>query len=75
MLIPLQPPTFAVVEYLKISEHIWNPVETLAEEGDYRIICFTSDAAEAERLRDLLKANRQPTLWYSICQADILANN
>mgnify|MGYP001795652466 CR=1 FL=1 len=75
MIIPLQPPTFAVVEYLQISQHIWNPVETLAVEGDYRIICFTSDAAEAERLRDLLKATREPTLGYSICQADILANS
>ena len=49
--------TFAVVEYLKISEHIYDPVATKPErDGQYRVVCLTQHIADAACIRDLLRA-------------------
>jgi hypothetical protein len=78
---------YVVVEYLKLSKHIYNPVDTeLKQDGQYRLVCLAINSDEAWRVAHLLRALRDGRYWYNVCVAKpesfpsddgqgILANN
>ena len=58
---------YAVVEYLKRTSHIYDPVDTPpTEDSQYRIICLAPDAEEASRIAHLLSATGNGRFHYSI---------
>lgn len=62
---------YAVVEYLKSSKHLYDPVDAQpVQEGQYRLVCLAVDSAEAWRLAHLLRAMGDGTYWYSVCLAE-----
>lgn len=62
---------YAVVEYLKSSEHIYDPVDTKPEqEGQYRLIGLAVDSDDAWRVAHILRALRDDRYWYSVCVAE-----
>ena len=73
MSIPFDPPSllYAVVEYLKTSNHISDPVVTKPErEGQYRLVCLAFESADAWRVVHLLRALGDGTYWYSVTVAE-----
>lgn len=62
---------YAVVEYLKPSEHIYDPVDTKPErDGQYRLVCLAVNFDEARRVAHVLRALSDGTYWYSVCVAE-----
>jgi hypothetical protein len=48
---------YAVVEYLKSSQHIYDPVDGKPElEGQYRLVCLAGSSEDAWRIAHLLRA-------------------
>lgn len=73
MSIPFALPSllYAVVEYLKTSNHISDPVATKPErEGQYRLVCLAFESADAWRVAHLLRALGDGTYWYSVTVAE-----
>lgn len=73
MSITFDPPTlrYAVVEYLKTSKHIYDPVDTKPDrDGQYRLVCLVVNADEAERLTHLLSALSDGRYEYTVCVAE-----
>jgi hypothetical protein len=73
MSIPFDLPSllYAVVEYLKTSNHIDNPVTTKPErEGQYRLVCLAFESEDAWRVTHLLRALGDGTYWYSVTVAE-----
>ena len=59
---------YAVVEYLKSTKHIYDPVDRKPEHnGQYRLVCLTPNAEDAARLAHLLRAMDDGTYWYGVC--------
>jgi hypothetical protein len=59
---------YAVVEYLKSTEHLYDPVNHKPEhDGQYRLVCLAPNADDAARLAHLLRAMDDGTYWYSVC--------
>lgn len=64
-------PFYAVVEHLKSTRHIYDPVDHKPEyDGQYRLVCLAPNAKDAARLAHLLRAMDDGTYWYSVCVAD-----
>lgn len=62
---------YAVVEYLKSSEHIYDPVDTKPEQdGQYRLVCLAVNSDEAWRVVHVLRAMSDGRYWYSVCVAE-----
>ncbi len=62
---------YAVVEYLKSTKHLTDPVDHKPEhDGQYRLVCLAPDAEDAARLAHLLRDMDDGTHWYSICVAE-----
>lgn len=62
---------YAVVEYLKASKHIYDPVDTKPEQdGQYRLVCLAVSSDEAWYVANLLRALSDGTYWYSVCVAE-----
>lgn len=62
---------YAVVEYLKSSEHIYDPVDTRPEQdGQYRLVCLAVNSDEAWRVAHVLRALSDGLYWYSVCVAE-----
>lgn len=62
---------YAVVEYLKSSEHIYDPVDTNPEQdGQYRLVCLAINSDEAWRVAHLLRALSDGRYWHSVCVAE-----
>ncbi len=73
MSIPFDPPSllYAVVEYLKTSNHIDDPVTIKPErEGQYRLVCLAFESEDAWRVTHLLRALSDGTYWYSVTVAE-----
>lgn len=48
---------YAVVEYLKSTKHLYDPVDHKPEQdGQYRLVCLAPSADDAARLAHLLRA-------------------
>ena len=78
MSIPYDPTSllYAVVEYLKTSNHISDPVATQPErEGQYRLVCLAFAYADAWRVAHLLRALGDGTYWYSVTVAEPASTN
>ncbi len=55
---------YAVVEYLKSTKHICEPVTHKPEhDGQYRLVCQAPNADDAARLAHLLRAMDDGTYW------------
>lgn len=62
---------YAVVEYLKSSDHIYDPVDAKPEQdGQYRLICLAVNSDEAWRVAHILRALSDGRYWYSVCVAE-----
>lgn len=62
---------YAVIEYLKSSEHIYDPVDTKPEQdGQYRLICLAVNSDDAWRAAHILRALSDSRYWYSVCVAE-----
>lgn len=62
---------YAVVEYLKSSDHIYDPVDTKPElNGQYRLVCLAVSSAEVWRVAHVLRALSDGCYWYSVCLAE-----
>ena len=62
---------YAVVEYLKSSDHIYDPVDTKPErDGQYRLVCLAAHSDEAWRVAHLLRVLSDGRYWYSVCVAE-----
>lgn len=62
---------YAVVEYLKSSEHIYDPVDTKPEQdGQYRLVCLAVNSDDAWRMAHILRALSDGRYWYSVCVAE-----
>ena len=62
---------YAVVEYLKSTKHIYDPVDHKPEnDGQFRLVCLAPNADDAARLAHLLRAMDDGTYWYSVCVAE-----
>jgi hypothetical protein len=62
---------YAIVEYLKSSDHIYDPVNTRPEQdGQYRPVCLAVNSNEAWRVANLLRALSDGTYWYSVCVSE-----
>lgn len=73
MSIPFALPSmlYAVVEYLKTSNHISDSVTIKPErEGQYRLVCLAFASADAWRVAHLLRALGDGTYWYSVTVAE-----
>lgn len=73
MSITIDPTTllYAVVEYLKPSSHIYDPVDTKPEQdGQYRLVCLAVNSDEAWRVAHVLRALSDDHYWYSVCVAE-----
>jgi len=63
--------TNAVVEYLKSSVHLYDPVAGRPEkDGQYRLVCLAVKSEDAWRVAHLLRAIGDGTYWYSVCIAE-----
>lgn len=61
---------YAVVEHLKSSDHIHDPVDGRPERaGQYRLVCLAPDSREAWKLTHLLRAMSDGRYWYTVCVA------
>jgi hypothetical protein len=62
---------YAVVEYLKSSDHIYDPVDSkLEKDGQYRFVCLAVKSEDAWRVAHLLRAIGDGRYWYSVCVAE-----
>ncbi|MBE2223946.1 MAG: hypothetical protein IAF02_20565 [Anaerolineae bacterium] len=62
---------YAVVEYLKSSEHIYDPVDAKPEQdGQYRLVCLAVNSDEAWRVARILRALSDGRYWYNVCVAE-----
>lgn len=62
---------YAVVEYLKSSEHIYDPVDAKPEqEGQYRLVCLAVNSDDVWRVAHVLRALSDGRYWYSVCVAE-----
>ena len=62
---------YAVVEYLKSSDHIYDPVDGQPErDGQYRLVCLAVRSDDAWKMAHLLRALNNGTYWYSVCVAE-----
>jgi hypothetical protein len=60
---------YAVVEYLKSSDHIYDPVDTKPErDGQYLLVRLAVNSDEAWRVAHLLRALNDD--WYSVYVAE-----
>jgi len=64
-------PIYAIVEYLKSSDHIYDPVNTRPEQdGQYRLVCLAVNSDEAWRVANLLRVLSDGIYWYSVCVSE-----
>lgn len=57
---------YAVVEYLKSTKHIYDPVDHKPEhDGQFRLVCLAPNADDAARLAHLLRAMDK---WHLLVQ-------
>lgn len=62
---------YAVIEHLKSSEHIFDPVDTKPEkDGQYRLVCLAVNSDDAWRIAHLLRALSDGRYWYGVCVAE-----
>ncbi|MCI0723918.1 MAG: hypothetical protein L0338_33915 [Acidobacteria bacterium] len=62
---------YAVVEYLKASQHIYDPVDAKPERGgQYRLVCLVVNSDDAWRVAHVLRALSDGRYWYSVCVAE-----
>ncbi len=62
---------YAVVEYLKSTKHIYDPVDNKPKhDGQYRLVCLAPNTDDAARLANLLRAMDDGTYGYSVCVAE-----
>ena len=62
---------YAIVEYLKSSEHIYDPVDAKPErDGQYRLVCLAINSDDAWRVAHILRALSDGRYWYSVCVAE-----
>lgn len=62
---------YAVVEYLKSSDHIYDPVDGKPErDGQYRLVCLAVCSEDAWKMAHLLRALSNGPYWYSVCVAE-----
>lgn len=62
---------YAVVEYLKSSDHIYDPVDGRPEkDGQYRLVCLAINSDDAWRVAHILQALSDGRYWYSVCVAE-----
>lgn len=63
--------TYAVVEYLKSSDHLYDPVDDKPKKnGQYRLVCLAVNSDDAWRMANLLRAPSDGPYWYSVCIAE-----
>ena len=62
---------YAIVEYLKSSEHIYDPVDMKPErDGQYRLVCLAVNSDEASCLAHILQALGNVRYKYTVCVAE-----
>ncbi len=62
---------YGVVEYVKSSDHIYDPVDGKPErDGQYRLVCLAVRSDDAWKMAHLLRALNNSTYWYSVCVAE-----